>query len=344
MIASLYYEPLWVFYRGSSPLTQLAQLRGKRIAVGTQGSGTQTMAIQLLTTNGVIGADGKGIAGTVIAEIGGEDAFNALRSGNVDIVLFVGGVQTPIVEQALRDSSLSLLSFVRADAYPRRYSYLSKLELPQGTIDLALDVPDKDVELIGTKAMLASRADLHPALVSLFIDAARDLHSRQGIFARAGEFPSIAPVDLPVSVDADRHVRFGPSFLHRYLPFWVATVVERTIVVVVPLLVVLVPLLNQLPHLLRWRVRRKIFRWYGELVLLERDIENHDDPSRFAKWQEDLDRIERAASHIRTPSSFASEAYTLREHIALVRRTLMDRIETSAPVQSRSAGGDSSIA
>jgi TRAP-type uncharacterized transport system substrate-binding protein len=39
MVAALYYEPLWIFYRGSTVLTQLVELRYKRLAVGTPGSG-----------------------------------------------------------------------------------------------------------------------------------------------------------------------------------------------------------------------------------------------------------------------------------------------------------------
>jgi TRAP-type uncharacterized transport system substrate-binding protein len=328
MIASLYYEPLWIFYRRPGPtLTQLTELHGKRIAVGVPGSGTRAMALRLLAANGLSTADGTGTASTAIVDIGGEAAFTALRSGSVDAVLLVGGVDTPIIASALRDPAFVLMSLARADAYPRRFPFLTRLGLPQGTIDFALDIPHEDVRMISSEAMLAARDDLHPALITLLLDAAREIHSAQGIFETAGEFPNVTPVDLPVSVDAERHFRFGPSFLHRYLPFWLATVLERTIVLIVPLLVVLIPLFNHLPQLLRWRIRKRIFRWYGELVLLERDIGTRKDPPPLAQWQQDLDRIERAVGNIRTPASFASEAYTLREHVALVRRTLAARKE-----------------
>jgi TRAP-type uncharacterized transport system substrate-binding protein len=330
MVASLYYEPLWIFYRGERELSQLTELRGKRVAIGVPGSGTQAMALRLLEANGVTAADGSGMGGTVIVQTGGEQAIEALRSGGIDAVLFVGGVRTPLIEQALRDPAFSLMNLERADAYPRRFPYITRLGLPRGTIDFGLDIPHQDVKMISSEAMLAARDDLHPALVTLLFDAAREIHGGQGIFETAGEFPNVQPVDLPVSAEADRHVRYGPSFLHRFLPFWVATAIERMVVLVVPLLVVLVPLASRLPQLLRWRVRRRIFRWYGELVLLERDIRTRQGPPPLAQWQEDLDRIERATSNIRTPPSFASEAYTLREHVALVRRTLATRLEGAA--------------
>ena len=155
------------------------------------------------------------------------------------------------------------------------------------------------------------------------MDAARDVHSGKGYFEAAGEFPGIAPVDFPVSEDAERHKRFGPSFLHRYFPYWIATFIERMIIVVVPLLVILVPLINLLPQIMRWRVRSRIFRSYGELKLLERDVDARTGTLPIQQWLSDLDRIERDAEHLKTPISYASEAYTLREHIGFVRRVVM---------------------
>ena len=215
------------------------------------------------------------------------------------------------------------MSVARADAYPRKFPYITKLVLPAGTIDLALRVPAEDVKLIGTRAMLVAREGLPPAIINLLLEAARELHGEQGYFEADGEFPNTRQVDLPVSADADRHHRFGPSLLHRYLPFFVATYAERLIVLLVPLLVILVPLFNFLPQALRWQKRSKIFRWYGELALLERDVGTRTGTLPIERWLADLDRIEQAAEHLRIPASFASEAYTLREHVGLVRRTVM---------------------
>jgi TRAP transporter TAXI family solute receptor len=319
MLASLYYEPLWVFYRGAETFSQINELRGKRLAIGIPGSGTRAFVEPLLALNGIAPDN------TPMQPLGAGDALQALRAGQVDAAIMVGGAQTDTIQNALRDPSLKLLSFERADAYQRRFPYISKLTLPPGTIDFAHDVPPHEVTLIGTKAMLAARDSLHPALVNLLTDATREIHGTQGYFEAAGEFPGTAHVDLRVSPEADRHRRFGPSLLHRYLPFWVATFVERAIILVVPLLVVLVPLFNFLPQFLRWRVRSRIYRWYGELALLERDVATRSGELPIEKWLQDLDRIERAAEQIHTPMSFASEAYTLREHIGLVRRSVLAR-------------------
>ena len=323
MLASLYYEPLWIFYRDSAMLSRINELDGKHIAIGVPGSGTRSLVEQVLVANGLMLDNGVARGNTEVVAIGGNDALSALKGGQVDAALFVGGAQAPTIQAALRDPAIKLMSLSRAAAYPRKFSYITKVTLPPGTIDLSTNVPDREVEMIATKAMLAARNDLHPALINLLIDAARDIHGVQGTFEAAGEFPGITPVDLRVSPHADQHKRFGRSFLYRYLPFWVATFIERAIIVLVPLVVILVPLASYLPSFMRWRIRSRIYRWYGELALLERDVATRKDTLPIEKWLQDLDRIKVAVEGLKTPTMYASEAYTLREHIAMVRRTVL---------------------
>jgi TRAP transporter TAXI family solute receptor len=320
MLASLYYEPLWVFYRSDSTLAEVDMLRGKRIAVGPPGSGTRVFADSVLAMNGVTAEN------STLVPAGSKDALSLLVKGDVDAAMFVGGAQAQYIQDALWNSDLKLMSFDRADAYVRRVPYISKVTLPQATMDLAGNVPPRDVTLIATTAMLVAREDFPAALINLLLDAARETHSGKGYFEAAGEFPGVTPVDFPVSANAERHKRFGPSFLHRYLHYGVATLLERLIVVILPLLVIIIPLINFLPQVVRWRVRSRIFRWYGELKLLERDVAGRTGPLPIAQWLADLDRIERAAENLKTPASFASEAYTLREHIGLVRRAVMAKV------------------
>ena len=318
MLASLYYEPVWVFYRSKETLIRISGLLDKRIAVGTPGSGTTALARPLLEANGLNRNN------TVQIAIGNIAALRALQDGQIDAAFMIGPVQTPAVWQAMHDPEVKLMNVTRADAYARRFPTLERLTLPQGTVDLGLDIPSRDVTLVGTKAMLVARADFPAPLVNLLLDAAREIHSPQGYFEAAGEFPSTTPVGLPVSVIAEEHKNYGPSFFHRYLPFWVATFVERLIILMVPLVVILVPLFNLLPQMLRWRARSRIYRWYGQLAFLERDVLDGKSTRPVEKLLEELDRIERAVSRLRIPASFASESYTLREHINMVRRAVLE--------------------
>lgn len=325
MLAALYYEPLWVFYRGSETWSRLDAVRYKRLAIGTPGSGVRAFVEPLLAANNVTAFN------TRLVELANLDALHALQRGEVDAIFLVGPVRSRAIWEALHDTNLKLMSFERADAYVRRFPHLTKLVLPPGTVDFALHIPEREVRLIGTKAMLVARAGLPAPLSQLFIDAAHDLHDDQGYFEAPGEFPNADSVGLTVSMDATRHLRFGPSLLHRYLPFFVATYVERLIILLVPLLVVLVPLFNLIPQFLRWRARSRIYRWYGELKMLERDVDTRAGPPPVAQWLADLDRIEQGAARIKTPASYASEAYTLREHIGLVRHAVLAKAEGAAP-------------
>jgi len=322
MLAALRYEPVWVFYRGDATITRLEELRYKRLAVGAPGNGGRMIVEPLLAASNVTESN------TTLLPIGGTAALRALQAGTIDADVIVGAPGSPVVWQALHDENLKLMSFADADAYARRFRYITPLTLPAGTIDMSYRrIPANSVKLIATKTMLVARDDLPPALVNLLLDAAQELHSEQGYFEAAGEFPSTAPLDLPVDAGADRHLRFGPNILHRYLPFWVATFVERLIVVVLPLLVIFVPIFNFLPQVLRWRTRSRIYRWYGELKLLELDVERRTGALPFEKWLAALDRIDRAAEHVKIPASFASESYTLREHVNLVRRKVLAKLE-----------------
>jgi len=324
MLAALYYEPLWVFYRGNETLSQLDELRYKRIAIGTPGQGVRSFIEPLLAANNVTGFNSE------FVPLGNVEALRALQAGKVDAVCLLGAVDSPAVFQALHDKDLKLMSHQRAAAYQRRYAHVTTLSLPPGTVDLALRIPEQEVSLFGTEAMLVSRPGLAPAITDLLVDAARELHGGQGYFEARTAFPNTGVVDLPVAVEADRHMRFGPSLLQRHLPFFVASYVERLVILLVPLLFIIVPLVNWLPQLLRWRARSRVYRWYGELALLERDVDRRQGNLPIERWLADLDRIEHAASHVRLPANTASEGYTLREHIGLVRRAILARRESAS--------------
>ena len=319
MLISLFYEPLWIFHRVSDAPTEIREFKGRRISNGGPGTGTHASTEPLLLANGL------DVGSTPRVPLNGPEALAALRRGDVDVMFYVGGVDTPFVRDALNDPALKLMSLPRAEAYAHRWPHISRLTLSEGTIDLERNVPQQQVSLIGTKAMLAARDGLHPAIINLLVDAAREIHAEQDEFKAAGEFPNTAPIDLRVSLHADNYRRYGASAFYNYLPFWVAAFLERAIILLVPMLVVLLPLLSYIPKFIRWRMRSRIYRWYGELALIERDVGSGQDLPPIDQWLRDLDRIEHAVEGVRTPACYASEAYTLRDHIGLVRRAVLAR-------------------
>ncbi len=280
-LGSVYYEPLWVFHRGKE-IDDLNQLRGQRIAVGGEGSGTRKLALDLLAAHQM--TEGA----TRLEPLGGFAAVEALAAGRVDAIFLVGPVNSGAVWQALFTPGLKLMSMSRADAYVRRHPYLAKLTLPRGTVDLVRNIPPAETVLVAPKATLVAREDFHPALIDLLLQAATEVHGPPGIFHRAGEFPNPHQVDFPLSREAARYHNSGTRFLQRYLPFWAATLVDRLIVMLIPVIALLIPAMKVLPALYGWRVRSRVYKWYGELKFLEREIDRNEAGHSAGEWLERL--------------------------------------------------------
>lgn len=318
-LGSVLVQPLTVFYRSGAPLERLSQIEGKRIAVGGEGSGTRSLAMTLLKASGVDEPP------TTLLDLGGEEAAEALKQGKVDVVFLMGDSATPKVIVALmKTPGIRLMSLSQAESYARRFRYLSELTLPEGAADLAKNIPASKVNMVGPTVELVARENLHPALSDLLIGAAREVHGSAGMFRKAGEFPAPIERDFPLSADAQRYYKSGTPFLYSRLPFWLASLTDRLLVILVPLLVVIVPLTRIVPPLYRWRVRSRIYRWYGKLISIERDIVMHPEPGERERILQRLDEIENAVNEIRTPLSFADQLYVLRQHIAWVRQRLME--------------------
>jgi TRAP transporter TAXI family solute receptor len=315
-IGSMYYEPVWVFYRSERPLYRLHDLEGKRIAIGAEGSGVRGLALQLLEAN-EIPLDRK------LVPLAGLDAAEAVQQGWVDAAFIIAAPEAPVVQVLLRSPGVRVMSFAQADAYTRHFPFLTQVNLPRGAVDLVRDTPPRNTAMLAATANLVVREDTHPALVSLLLQAASEVHGRSGFFQRTGEFPAYRDTSFELSPDAARYFKSGPPFLQRYLPFWAAVLVDRTVVMLLPLIALLVPLLRVAPAIYSWRVRSKIFRLYGELKFLENEVRHHYDPARHGEFFARLDRIEEEASTRSVPLAFTDLVYTLREHIHLVRKQLL---------------------
>ena len=322
-LGSISYQPILVFYRSDKTVDLLAQLNGKRLAIGPVGSGTHSLALTLLTANG-IEPGGE----TKMMYMDADDAVKTLGEGNVDVVFLMGdSASVQNIRTLMRDTGIHLFDFTQADGYIRRISYLNKLELPKGSIDFGKNIPSHDVSLIGPAVELIARAELHPALSDLLIEAAQEVHGNAGLFRRRGEFPVPLEHEFRISADASRYYKSGKSFLYRYLPFWMASLVNRILVVFVPMVVVLIPGLRLIPVIFQWRVKLRIFRWYRALLALERDLIVELTPGMREELLQRLDNIEQAVNKMKVPASFAEQFYVLRGHIGFVRNRLSDNTQ-----------------
>jgi TRAP transporter TAXI family solute receptor len=315
-LASLCFEPLWIFYRGA-PIKESRDLRGKKVATGSRESGTHALAARLLTDNGLWDP-------ALDSPESGEAAATALREERVDAAFLVSSFNAPVIQSLLKDPNIHLLDLDRIEAYAARYPYLSSVVLPEGVADLAQNLPPQDVHLISPVMAMVAREDLHPALATLLVDAASDIHSSRGMFQNTGQFPTASYVHFPLSEDTKHYLSHGPSFLNRTLPFWLATAIERLSILILPLLTVLIPLFKLAPPVYVWRIRGKIYRWYGTLVSLEarhNALVAKKTPAgsgEFAKIREELCQLGSEVARIKVPLSYMDELYSLRSHIQMV--------------------------
>ena len=319
-LGSVYYEPLWVFYRGNIEIDKLSQLTGKRIAVGAEGSGTRALALQLLKASGVDNASAD------LLPLGANDAVKEIIDGSIDAAMLVGSLDTPTIQTLAKDREVKLANLAQAEGFTRRFPFLTAIQLPRGAIDLAADLPSRDVMLLTTTANLVVKEDFHPALGFLLLQAATEVHGRGGILQKSGEFPAPKESEFIIADEARRFYKSGTPFLQRYLPFWIANLIERIAVLLVPLIAVLLPLFKILPMLIQWRNKSRVFKWYGELKSIEEQVAANPDRAQFDRYLDRLDEIEDGVNHTRVSSNYSDYVYNLRTHIELVRNRL-HRIE-----------------
>ena len=313
-LGSLYYEPIWVFLRKDSQIRHLSDLKAKRISVGAEGSGTYPVAMSLLEDNGISTETAS------IDNMDNEAAASALMNGSIDAAFFIASPKAAIVDKLLKSQTVALMDFERADAYTRLHRHLSSVVLPQGVIDMQHDIPNRETHLLAASANLVTTTRLHPALIDLFLQSAQQIHGEGGWFEQAGQFPSPDHLAFPLIKEAKRFYKFGPPFLQRYLPFWAATLIDRLKVMILPLLALMLPLIKIMPPIYRWRMRSRIYRWYRDILAVDRQLREKSITT--AEAEAELKRVEDDASQISVPLSFADELYDLRLHIGLVKEKL----------------------
>lgn len=324
-LASVSYEPVWIFYRGSQEIDRITQLTGKRIGVGQPGSGLRTVMLSLLAMHEVRAAN------STIVELGATASAKALMDGQLDAAAFIGAPDIPHIA-ALLKSDLRLMSMSQADTVIRRFPSLAKVVFPRGAIDLARDRPAQDITLVSTTALLVARKSLRTEVAYQLLDAANEIHGQPGFFADRGDFPNQRIDDFPISDENRRYFKTGRPFLQNYLPFWLANFIEQRFVVLVPSAAVVFALLQTLPRLYAYRMRSRLARWYQEIRLLEAEVgaTTMPDSDQLTAWQDELEEIDASVGRLQVPEAFVRDLYSLKHAIHLV--TVRLRLLQGAPL------------
>jgi TRAP transporter TAXI family solute receptor len=319
-LGSLFTEPVWLFMRDASKVTQLNQLKGLKINLGPEGTGTPKLFRQVLALNGVEPAD------LTIGALENTPATMELLEGRIDGLVFSSGPDALLVQMLLQTPGISLFNFDQAEAYARRLPFLTHVVLPRGIVDLGRNLPPQDYHLIAPTATLVARENLHPALIELFVQAASDIHGGAGWFQQQGQFPSANYTEIPVAREAAKYYKDGAPLLQRYMPFWVANLFDRLWVVVVALAALIIPFSKVVPPLYVWRIKSRVYRWYGQLRAVEQALDEADGARRqqvAAELLKRLDEIEGRVNRMSIPLAFADNLYGLRSHINFVRQRVL---------------------
>jgi TRAP transporter TAXI family solute receptor len=315
-LGSLFTEPVWLFLREGVKVTKLADLKGLKINLGPEGTGVPKLFRQVLELNGVTPDD------LTIGALENTPGTVELLEGRIDGLVFSSGPESLMVQMLLQTPGITLFDFAQAEAYSRRMPFVTPVVLPRGIVDVGRDIPAQDYHLIAPTATLVARADLHPALIDLFVQSASSIHGGTGWFQQQGQFPSERYTEIPVAREAAKFYKDGPPLLQRYMTFWLANFFDRMWVVVVALAALLLPLSKIVPPLYVWRIRSRVYRWYGQLRTVEQELEAASAEAReqvCAGLLKRLDEIEELVNQISIPLAFADGLYGLRSHINFVR-------------------------
>jgi hypothetical protein len=321
-LGTVFFEPLWWFRRSEIHDAGVPGLLGRKISIGPEGSGTRALALALISRAKIERQVAE------LLPLAPRASADQLLAGQIDVAFMMASYESPVVQELLADERVTLSGFARADALIAIYPYLTKVTVPRGALDLARDQPPSDTVLIATKASLVVRKDLHPAIQYLLLNAAQEIHSGPSIFHEPNRFPAPEPVGMALSSEALRFYKSGLPFLHEYFPFWMAALIGKLAILLIPIVGVLYPMTKLLPRLYDWAMRSKILRMYGELRLLEDEMTRAHGNTR--DMTDRLDRLESQANHLRVPLSYASMLYGLRDHIGLVREALKQHAQKAA--------------
>ncbi|WP_166819952.1 TAXI family TRAP transporter solute-binding subunit [Thalassoroseus pseudoceratinae] len=328
-LASVYLEPFWVFTLGHHVETDLRSLAGKRIAIGPVGSGTAPLARLMLRENGITDE-----LPTELVSIGGSEAATQLRSGDVDAAIFVGSPQSQVIGDLLTDPEVRLLSLARHEAYAFRYPFLANVKISRGVIDLANDIPNQDAHLVAPAAMLVCTEEFHDAFVPMLLQAARKVNATAGVTVSREEFPSRLYLEHDLNESARQFLKSGPPILQRFLPFWVASAVERGKLFLLPFVALFLPLLKLTPPIYRWRIRSRIYGWYEVLRKIDQYAGPDADPDVLKSHLETLNEMEKELESARSvPLSYMQEFYNLRLHIEFVERRIQAELKSMRPAK-----------
>lgn len=323
-LGSVDYEPFWFFYQGDEIKVnsfvdaeqRILDLLKKKVSIDERGTGTHTQVSRILEVAGL------GQYVDDLLAMPAKQAIEALQKKQINGLYLVDGYQAKNTQALFADPNLHLSAAWRAEAYAKALPYLRILNVPMGSFNLAKNLPDRNIQLLSTTTNLLIKADMHPAIQFLFLEAAREINGRASFFAKEGEFPSFNTYGVSDSPVAVHYKKNGSPYILSLFPFWIAELVDRIIFVFLPFFLMAYPIILSLPGYRTKRMQRKINRLYDTLKKYEQELMSSYAPEQRDEYLKKLDLLEYAAIQLTVPSSMAGDYYSLRSDIEYVRSCL----------------------
>jgi len=312
-LASIYYEPLWLFYKKQKEQINYVQdLKSKKINIGQDGSGTKNLSLEILDINGINSSN------STLLTKDSKSAKESLINGDIDAMFLVTAPSSSTIKELLSKEDIGLLSFKRSIAYSKKFTYLDSITLYEGTVDIYNNMPNEDKKLLATTATLVAHADFSDELIRILLKKVKELHSKKSLLTDENQFPNMSNIDLPLNEEANRYFTYGDTFLEKIFPYWIASNIDRLKILLIPLITLMIPLFKGVFPLYRWSIRSKIYRWYDEVQELDLSL----DACNKEQLQEKLKELEELKREIKdetkVPLSYMGEYYDLIMHLELI--------------------------
>jgi len=319
--------PYWIFYSSTESLDSLPQLKGKRIAVGPEGSGPRNATERMLSKANINSKT------ATLLPYAGSAAADALNDGKVDVAFILSAPEAPAVRALLANPRVRLMVLPTAEGVTRIFPDLVRLVLPEGAIEIDPPNPPNDVTLIGTTARVLIRDDVHPAIVQLLARIMKEEHEGPGLFQRSGEFPKPIDPKFPVAQIAIDYYKNGPSLLQGYLPFWMTIYAQRMIALMLATLAIVFPVFTIAPRLYGWFVREHLGKLYRRLRVVENALQAPLTAAKIETLQRELADIDQAAGVL--PMRNSDLYFMLRYHLDRTRSRLVEASQTAEAAGGR---------
>lgn len=317
-LGAVFQEPLWLFTRQGITIESLSDLVPLRTAIGPRNGGTRMVVDPMLAANKI---DNRNLPDTW-RSITGKKALAALLDDQLDAAFFLGPAEGSLIQAAASHPELQLISFNQAAAYKARLPFVTQLVIGPGLLNLATNQPPQSVTTLSPVAMLIANDSFHPALTALILVSAQEVMKTGTLIDAPDAWPQNIPHEFTKLTEAEYFHNKGLPLLQRYLPFRIASLADRYIILVIPLLVLLFPLFKVAGPIYRWRIRARIYRWYKYLRDVDKQLSNDTLPQHVDAEIVRLTELQDELAKVEVPLSYTNELYELHLHVRYVLQRL----------------------